>query len=68
MLIGLTRKKTFQTLLKRVRECVLVEVRHIQDADICTMFMKSALASKGFCPVLSDYDRSRSRTNISETV
>lgn len=50
-----------------MRECVLVEGRHVKDENIRIKFLKSGFVSEEFCPTLSDYIRLRYTSKSSET-
>lgn len=67
MLVELLRKEALQTLAEYVRECVLVEGRHVCDGDIRMQVVQLGTVNARFCHTLSDYERLPNRIKISKT-
>lgn len=67
MLTEVFRKEALQSLAKYVRECVLVEGRHVNNGDIRRYFVKSEFVIGEPCSTQLGYDRSLNRVRIAET-
>lgn len=66
MLPELFRKHAMQFIEECVNRSILVEERHVYDADIRSTFMQWRFVGKGLCRNLSDYDKSRNRIQNAE--
>lgn len=67
MMVDLFKKGALRSLREIVRECSLVEGKHVCDGDTLMKLCKSGLVSERLFPTLSDYDRMWKRIRISET-